>query len=379
MNSVYQKSRNWLMGLYLVLIALVLILPQLAFGQSVVRIEDSVSVSTDQVVEGNFYSVGNRVSLSGTVAGDWLALGGTVTMDKNGVVDEDVLIIAGTAQVHGSTSDDVRIVAGEVVIADEIGGNLTVVAGSVKLSSSARVAGDVLLYANDVEISGEVGGTIMGRVTRLRIDSSVAGDVDVKVGQLVLGDRAQIAGDVIYESQQEVQRAQNSEIAGALTRRTPPSTALSLTEQAQQLLIPLLVLLFTALSGFLIWRQRMIRTLYPIADSILLNSLIGFAVLLLTPLVIAIFLVSILGSLVGALLLATYVLLILAALALAGPLLGLVFSRYVLKRSQFDPLTIALGCSLLFVLVLVPIIGPALVLLTVTTVLGGLARVLYQR
>ena len=123
----------------------------------------------------------------------------------------------------------------------------------------------------------------------------------------------------------------------------------------------------------------MLRVLSPVADSIVVNSLIGLAVLLLTPLMTALFFVSILGSMVGALLLAAYLLLILTSIALVGPFLGLVFGRYVINRAQFDPLTVALGCFLLFVVVLVPFIGPVLVLLSITTVLGGLARVAFQR
>ncbi len=366
-------------GLYIfaVLFTFGLSFPLFSEAQTVVRVEESVSVSTDQLVEGNFYSVGNKVSNSGEIQGDWFALGSTVT--NNGTVSEDALVIAGTVQFHGSTSDDVRILAGEAVVADRIGGNLTVVAGSVKVLSSAHIEGDVLLYANDVEIVGSVGGTIMGRVTRLRIDGEIGGDVDIKVNQLTLGDRAQIEGDVLYESTQEIQRAQNSVVAGQVNKRTPPDTSQTVAERAQDLLIPLLVVLFTALSFYLIWRQRMMRLLFPITDTILLNSLIGFGVLLFTPLVIVLFFVSILGSLVGGFLLITYLLLLLGAIALSGPFLGILFGRFVLKRQQFDPLAIFIGCLILFIMVLVPILGPVLILLTLTTVLGGLARALYHR
>lgn len=359
-----------------VVIAVLLAVPVVSYGQTILRTDDSVTVDAEQVVEGNFYSVGSRVSISGEVIGDWVAAGGSVT--GNGIFQDDVLLLAGNVQLHGSTTDDVRIVAGDTVIADYVGGDLAVLGGSVEILSSAVIAGDVLIYANDAVIAGTVGGDIIGRYGSLRIDAPIAGSVDARVNELTLGNRASIEGDLRYESAQEIVRAQDAVVDGDITHREVV-TDISVREQMQNAVMPILILIFAALVFFLVQRRRFDAVVEHTIERPLLFSLVGVGITLATPLLIALLFVSVLGSLVGLVVASLYVLILTLGAIFTVPILGLALGRYVLQRPQIDLLSLGLGALVLYALMIVPVIGIPIVLVVMFVTIGGIATWLYQR
>ena len=353
-----------------------LVIPLFAYGQTILRTDETVTVDKDQVVEGNFYSVGSRVSVSGEVTGDWIAAGANVT--GNGQYLQDVLLFAANAQMHGSTSDDLRIVAGDAVIADYVGGDLAVLGGAVEILSSATIEGDVLMYASSVVIAGSVGGDIMGRYGVLRIDGPVGGSLDVYASELTLGNKAAVEGGVTYESPRELIRAQDSVVEGDIIHREV-TTQVTVSDRLQNALMPMLILVFATLTIFLIQRRRFDAVVEHTVERPLLVSLIGVLIIIGTPLLAVLLFASVLGALVGVVVVSFYILLLALGAILTVPVLGLLIGRYVLKRNRLDLLTIFTGAVAMFILLMVPIIGMALALVVLFVTVGGLATWLYQR
>ena len=354
-------------------------LPVTAEAQTVVRASSNVSVGSDEVVEGNFYSLaglGGSVNVSGTVSGDWIALGGSVT--ANGTFLEDVLVAGGTVQFHGSTTDDVRIVGADVTVAGPIGGSLTVVANSVSILSTAEIQGDILFLANQVEVQGSVAGSVLGRINTLRINSEVGQGIDITVGELTLGERARVAGDITYTSSQEIIRAQAAEVAGSIAHRVIEIET-STRETLQTLFMPLLVMLFATMTFYLLLRRRFERVVLNTVQRFNLAALIGLVVLLVGPLVSILFIGSILGLLVGAVFMFLYILLLIGGLVLAGPVFGVAVSQSLFNRSTVDVVSIGAGTVLLYSCLLIPYIGPFVFILFTLIALGGLSMELYRR
>src|SRR3989344_5008966 len=149
------------MSRFATLLVVILAIPSVALASSVMRTGEAVSVAADQAVEGDFYGLGNDVTVAGEVQGD-----------------------------------------------------LVVLAGTLKVLSTAKISGDILFFGTDAEISGEVGKSIFGTSERMRVEGVVSGDIDVKTGTLTLGERADITGMVKYASSNEIVRAQNARVAG---------------------------------------------------------------------------------------------------------------------------------------------------------------------
>lgn len=352
-----------------------LLLPGVAWAGTVVRTGESVTVAADQTVEDDFYAAGGTVSMSGTVRGDMYTAGGSVTV--NGVIEADLTILGGSAQVHATVSDDVRIVGGEAVIAEAVGGDVFVIGGLLKVLSSAEIAGDVYFFGGEAEISGPVGGSVMGTAETIRIDSAIAGGVDVVTAQqLTLGERASVTGDVTYRSRNEIERSQNAVVTGTVVRNTVAPVANEV--DVQQLLTPLFVMLFGVLLLYLFGRQHLHRFATTTAADFGRSGLIGLAVMFGSPLVILLAFISILGIAVGLLGLFMIGLLYVLSLLLMGVVAGALLARVCTKAYDVSLLWIMLGVTLVYALIFIPILGPFLFLVLFAITLGSLALSLYR-
>lgn len=352
---------------------LLLLFPLFSEASTVVRTGETVAVSADQVVEGDFYGLGGTVALSGEVTDDLLVLGGTVTM--NGEVGADTTVVGGTVDIHGLVNDDVRVIGGSVTIAGEVTGNLVVVASDLKVLSTAKVGGDVLFFGAKADLSGAIGGNVLGTSEYLRIDAPISGGLDVKTRNLVLGERADIAKDVRYASALELTRAQNALVKGEI-ERSEPSVVVA-DNSFKDALIPFLITLFAALVFYLFFKRFTLRVVEGSQVHQLRAVLIGLAVVFLTPFVGLMLLVSTLGSILGVMLLLSYFVVVFLMMVLAGAVAGGYIMVWLKQGSMLSVLSVVVGVALLHALLYIPIVGPILLIPLSLLTLGVVTERLY--
>jgi hypothetical protein len=354
-------------GLFLI------VAPLVAGAASVIRTGDTISIENDQKIEGDFYSMANILNVSGEIAGDMTSLGRKVTI--NGSVTSDALIAGESVDVHGAVGDDLRVIGGDVIIAKPVTGDVFVVAASVTVLSTASIGGDLVLFGGEATVNGPVGGNILGRAETLRIDAPVTGGIDVKVGQLTLGDKADVAKSIKYESFLTLERSSNAKIAGDTVRNDP------VAEDAdgagyRMFLISLLIALFSTLMWYLVAKsiltettqRALVRGIRPMAT--------GFIFFFAAPVVIMILLLSVLGSLVGVAALAAYIFALIISFFSVSAVIGqLLIYAYKKKFEPVTPVTLALGVAGVSVLMLVPVIGPIFLILLLIVTLGALVDV----
>lgn len=340
---------------------------------TVLRAGETVAVTAEQAVSGDFYGAGGRVDLSGTVAGDALIAGGQVR--HHGTTSADLHIAGGQVSQLGNVGDDLRILGGEVTVDGTIGGDLVVLGGEVSIFSSAEIGGDLLVLGGSVDVRGNIAGNVLGFSESLRINGVVGGTVDVNTGALTLGDRARVSGDVQYQSLRELSRAQNAEVGGTISRTEPPVPS---GVDSRYLIIPLLVLLFAALSAFLLLREKLQATVLHVTTYPLRAALLGFAVILLIPIASVILLASVLGSLLGFVLALSYLLLMVGGLIVAGAVLGSFIARLLGFATEPTALTVTLGTILCYALFLVPIVGPLIAMIVLALTIGSMAELLIR-
>ncbi len=322
-----------------------------ANAATVVRTGETVSLTTDQVVEGSFYGVGSTVAVSGEVTEDVVIIGGSTTL--NGTVGSDVILVGGLVDIDGNISDDVRVAAGTVEVSGEIVGDLVVLAGELKVLSTAKIGGDILFFGTRGQIAGEVGRDVLGTSENLRIDGKVGGEINVKSGQLTLGDSA-VVGNVRYTSFNDLVRGQNAVVNGEITknRTAPPETF-----PVRELAIFYFVFLFAALAGYLFVRPFTERIAVTVTFHPVRSALIGLAALFALPLVSMVLLLSTLGILVGLVLLGLYLAVVAFAVAVAGAVLGYWLQRYRKNEGPLTLLWLLVGVTTVFALMLIPIVG----------------------
>jgi len=342
--------------IYPVLAGLLLLsfFPLLADAATVKRTGTSVSLASDEVVEGNYYGIGNSVSVTGEVEGDVVLVGGSVT--SSGTVGEDALILGGTVSVAGTVLDDVRIVAGEVTISGDIEGSLSVVAGRVKILSTATIAGDVMIYGGEAVVEGQIDGFLYGTTESLRIDGTIISGVDVTSQNIQLGSRSSVEGNITYVSNRDIVRASDAQVEGTIVRNSPAAVDASFS--IRPLAISFLVLLFTTLVFYLIARRRVERFVaYPMFNqyAALRAVLFGFLFLFL-PVAIAVLLASVLGAVIGVMALLVYILLLIFTI----PSMVYVAAKIAMKalsQKQLTLMHIVLGAASVVALAYVPFVG----------------------
>lgn len=355
----------------LAVLLLLLVVPVPSQADTVIRTGETVSVADEAGVVGNFYAAASIVNISGKIEGDMVAAGGQTTL--NGEVTEDVLIFGGSVDVHGPVGGDLRVVAGEVVIAEPVTGDVFVMGGNVSILSTASVGGDVVVYAGDVEIAGPVGGDIIGQSGTLRIDAAVAGNVDVSLTQLVLGDRAEIEGTVSYVSDNLVTRSQNAKVNGDIIRNDPVLT--TTPEGLKTVLVPFLITLFTVLVWFLVSKTLLQKVVFTAVSKRPRPALLGLGTFFLAPFAIVILMVSVLGTLVGFIGLVMYLTLVLLALVATTAVTGqLILKTFNQPAAELTLFTLGAGVIGVSLALLIPVLGPFVIFGLFIVSLGALVE-----
>lgn len=353
--------------------------PVLASANTVLRIGNDISVSADQVVEGDYYvSVGitGNTSMSGTVTEDMYVAGGSVT--ANGVVGGDVFALTGVANMHASVTDDVRLVTGEATVGNHIGGDLFVIGASLTVLSTAVIEGDVVFFGGEAQINGDVKGSIMGNAGQMRIDSSVGGDVDVEVTSgLTLGGAANIAGDVRYTSMVGLVRAQDSIVVGEVVQNQVGSEH-TYSDEIREAVVPFFVVLFATLSVYLLFRKELASLIRNIDREFLKSALVGGGAILLLPILSVILLLTVLGMLVGLMGMGASLTLYIAGISISGIVVGAYLAKLFAGVPQVSLLWSIIGTVVFYAMTFLPFVGPIVALVVVSVTVGGLVLAVYR-
>lgn len=366
MRKIMTNKKKWLGAI----LALTFILPLSATAETVVRTGNSVSIGVSQVVEDDFYASAGSVTHSGEVRQDMYVVAGSVTV--NGPIGADLTALGGTVQVNAPIGDDVRVVGGEVVISGKVGGDVFVIGGLLKILSSAEIAGGVYFYGGEAEIEGVVKGSLMGRAESFTISGEVGG-VDVSAVNLILGDKANVRGDLSYASVRELERAAGAIVEGDILRGTVTVEE----DRGNASLIFVLSWIFTTLCVFLIFRSRFGELLREIKRDTARVGLVGLVAFVVAPILSFILLATVLGAWLGIIALLSTILIFLISWVILPILLGGYIMSYLTKGRMIDLLSVMVGVFTVIFLSYIPVIGGLLIFLSFLLVLGSLLYKLY--
>lgn len=352
-----------------------LFIPSTVWGASIVRTGEMVSIAPDQVVEDDFYGMGNTVVVTGDVTSDLLALSADMTV--NGKVGSDMTVATGRLDIHGSVGDDVRVFAGEVLIAGEVKGDLVVIAKTLNVLPTAKIDGDLMFFGTDADIAGVVGGDIFGNNERMRVDADVKGGIDVTTTSLTLGDKAKIGAGVTYVSANELVRAQNAQVTNDVVRNDPVISDTD-TDIVKNIVILFLITSFASLVWYLFFKGFLQRIVINSRTNVLKNALIGFGVLFLLPIASTILILSTLGSILGILFLVTYMCLLVVSFITLSVVAGAIIARTSINSGEVSIPFILLGAFSVNALFYVPVLGPIILIGLLLITLGAVSVNLFN-
>jgi cytoskeletal protein CcmA (bactofilin family) len=156
---------------------------QHSFGGDVYSSGTDASVSND--APRDVFAAGFSTTVTGAVNGD-LHLAG-FSVNSNGRVGQDFYAAGSSISVSGAVDRDATIAGFTVNLGKgaSVGGNARIAAGTLKLK--APVAGSAIITAGDVEF-----------------DAPVNGDVQLTAGNIVFGPQARVIGSLSYSAPERV-------------------------------------------------------------------------------------------------------------------------------------------------------------------------------
>lgn len=143
------------------------------------RTGDTVIVPSGETFDGNLYLFAGTAQVDGTVDGDLTAFAGQVTV--NGDVTGDLLVAGGTVTVNGDVTGDVRTAGGQVSLNGVIGEDLLVSGGQVTLAGGGAVAGDAIASGGTLSIAGTIEGSLEGSAGTYSRTGDIGGSERVRV------------------------------------------------------------------------------------------------------------------------------------------------------------------------------------------------------
>lgn len=340
-----------------------------------------VATSSDAV-----YAAGGSVTVTSAVNGDLSVAAGSLVVTAP--IAGDALLSGGSVSVRGPVGGDVRAFGARVTLVGDVDGDVVVFAATADIA--AHGAQHMLIAGGNVSVTGGADGPVTIYGNHVLLSGAFLGDVTVMAGgRVTLAEDASVQGDFTYESPERARIASSAIIAGE-THYTGPSYLPS-SEQAHALILAgfgvflfirfLAGMILAGLAAGLFPGLTRTVVAYARAASLrsrLLTFMLGFAILVATPVLVFFLALSFVGMGLALLAATLYLLLGIGAYAYAGVLVGALIARLAFKRSELYWHDGALGMLALSVIALLPGVGGILFAVLVAFAEGLLATLLFH-
>jgi cytoskeletal protein CcmA (bactofilin family) len=204
--------------LLLILVTLVFVKPVSA--KVITATDDSVTIAKDEIVDDDLFITADTLTIEGTVNGDLYAAAGTITF--SGTVNGDLLAAGGMVNVSGNIQDDLRLAGGNINVENAtVGDSLTTFGGNVTLGENTSVGGNLIFGAGNFTSQAPISRGVLGGAGNITLNSPIGKNVRLGGEKITLGPLAQINGDLIYTSEEEIILNPQATISGELKKIAP--------------------------------------------------------------------------------------------------------------------------------------------------------------
>jgi cytoskeletal protein CcmA (bactofilin family) len=350
--------------------------------------QKSISIlPSGEIHEGDYFTAGSTVEISGKVTGDVYAIASLVVVD--GEIEGDLLVIAGNVHISGVVAQNVRILAGQCTISGKVGRNATIVSANAELIPASSIQGNLVSVAGNVDLAGHVSQDATVVASNLRISSSIEKNIHAYIGHMRLTSKAFIGGDLEYDSDEPASIEPQAQVSGKIIYHPSFIHEILKGQFLNFLLIGskiagvLMNFLYTLVIGWIwlkVYPQNLAHALQALSHKPIKAFAYGVMLLILLPLVSLVLLVSILGAPFALTLLALNVIGFYTAKVLT------IFwaSNRLFKKIGLKPNTMptfCLGLFCYFLLTAIPFFGSLLAFIAMIFGLGAtpLARIHYPK
>jgi cytoskeletal protein CcmA (bactofilin family) len=325
----------------------------------VVQWGESFTFEPYTTIDDDIYSFGDIILMHGTTTGDVVAAGSDIL--QGGAVGQDGMYLGGTIKLDGKIYGDVRGAGGKVEIHGYVKEDVIFAGGVVTIAEDALIDGDVLLAGEHVIVHGTIGGAVKIFASVVEIDGTIGSDVDIHAEEIVsiVGD-ANIVGTVTYKAPKEAFISETATIDGEVyfTETTPQREHVQTVFSIGAMLYIIISVISAILLLFFFPSQTKTMTRVALSKDVVLHAVIGFCILFLTPLLVVLLMVSVIGIIPALLILSVYMTVLFISLALAPVIASVVLLKLLKKEDKaFEYSWTLLGALVFVFLILIPFLG----------------------
>ncbi len=346
-----------------------------------VRKGNSVRIPQQETINESLFIGGNSVNVDGTVNGDVIC--GGQDIEITGVVNGDVICAGQSIVISGTVNGNVRVAGQSVRLSGSVDRNVNIFGQHITVSSGSAILGEMFVGGQNADIDGTIAKKLSGGAQSMNINGTV-GDVDVHTQSLVIGSTAIIQNNLTYTSKATAEIARKESIQGNVVKHNPPvqNKKKAQTTQTQQrewrtfwgmakvtsllshILLALLVIYFLSKqtkSASLAMQER-------VGPSFGWGALI----LILTPPLIVLFIITIIGIPLAMILLLLYFFSFFVSSLLSSLVVGrLLLQQFWADKKENGYWAVAIGMVVLALINAVPFIGGLVSFVITIWGLGG--------
>lgn len=370
----------------LIFLAIVVLLPtSICFARTPASFSAAESVFATSSIAGNAYALGATIVSTASIQGDFSAFGGSIITAAP--IGGDAVLGAGSIRIRTTIDGDVRAAGGTITIDEPIGGDL--VAFGYALTDEGRIGGDVFIAGVNTTVARGAAGSVTIYANNVSIGGTIGGDVRIVAGgRVALSPDTVIHGKLSYEAPEHAIIPPQAVIEGGVNYTSASylpnigtSRIIDLINMGFFLLVRILgaLLLVGLIAGlFPRFAYRVVERAYSgRVRNWLLTLLLGFAIVVATPILIVLLLLTFVGIGLALLLLFLYALVVGLGLLYAGILLGSVLARRYEHRDRIIWRDGVIGMLILSFITLIPFVGTPLMFLLATYEVGVLLQIFF--
>ncbi|MBS0620189.1 MAG: hypothetical protein JSS61_01855 [Verrucomicrobia bacterium] len=196
------------------LILFFLLISSFSFADEVPH-DEAIVLPAGTVYDGDYFVSGRSVEISGTVDGDLYVFAEQVIID--GTVNGDVIGCGGSFDISGTVAKSCRLLAGQILISGTVKDSITSIGGNVQLRSGAPIGGNVVVVAGNADIAADAASSVTAVASNLRVAGLIHRNLNAYVGQMRITSLARIGGDLDYRSNANARIEPGAQIAGTIT------------------------------------------------------------------------------------------------------------------------------------------------------------------
>ncbi len=344
-----------------------------------IRNGSTVRIPKNETVNESILLGGNSITIDGIVDGDVFCGGQDIVI--NGVVNGDVICGGQSIIISGQIKGNVRAAGQTVLINGIVDRNVNLFGQQVRMSSSSAIAGEAFIGSQNADIDGSIGKKLSGGAQSLNINGAVD-DVYIEAQNVSVGSTANIKKNLTYVSDTKAEIATSSSVQGTTLQKVPPKatskgpaernrevwssvwSAARVTSLIAQIILAFIVLYFIP--------KHIKKASLTMQERISPTFGYGLLILFLAPIIMVVFVLTIIGIPLAMILL----LLFMVSFLISRILVAMVVGRVLLERFWADKKdnnywTAGVGLTAMWIIFSIPFIGGLLGFISLIWGLGG--------